>query len=171
VTHARAQGCADAHGRAAAGAITIVGPVITLPESAADLTPAWIAGSPAWTGERQPVVDPYSGVEVAPVPLLPIEEIDRAVDVASGAAPAPRLPASERASVLDRLTSLIAEHHELLAQVICREAAEPISVARLEVDRTVSTIAFSAAVARSITGRTIPTDAAENGAGSIAWTL
>jgi len=81
------------------------------------------------------------------------------------------LPAHRRAEILDIAARLAAERTEQLARIICEEAAKPIRHARVEAQRAADTIRFSATVARTLTGETVPLDASAAGAGKLAFVL
>lgn len=122
------------------------------------------------TDEWLEVRSPYSGELVGRVPKADAAEARRAVDAAARALAEP-LPAYERAAILDRIAAQLRERHEEVAQTICAEAGKPIKTARAEASRAVSTYTFAAAEARKLAGEMIPMDAAEAGAGKVAFTL
>ena len=65
--------------------------------------------------------------------------------------------------MLDRAAVVLAERREEFARRIAEEAAKPIRTARVEIDRACDTFRFSAAVARTLTGETVPMDASTAG--------
>ena len=65
-------------------------------------------------------------------------------------------PAHSRAEILEKVVALLKKQREQCALIIAREAAKPIKIARLEVDRTIMTYQFAAQEARRIHGETIP---------------
>ena len=81
------------------------------------------------------------------------------------------LPAHERAAILDRAAAALLERQEEFARSITAESAKPIKTARVEAARAVDTFRFSAAVARTITGETIPLDASSAGVGKFGFVL
>lgn len=111
------------------------------------------------------VRNPYSGALLADVATGGPGEIDRAVGAA--AAHLPPRPPVERAQVLERAAGIVAARGERFARTICLEAGKPIRQARGEVARCVDTLVFSAAEARTLSGRTIPLDASAAGVGKI----
>ena len=60
---------------------------------------------------------------------------------------------------------------EEFARRIAEEAAKPIATARVEIDRACDTFRFSAAVARTLTGETVPMDASTAGAHKLGIVL
>ncbi len=118
----------------------------------------------------QPVLSPYDRDEVARVDVSGEEAVDMAVAVARGAlGTAPH--AAERARILDRASARVAACSEDLALLIAAEAGKPIRQARGEVARCVDTLAFSAAVTRTLAGEVIPMDAADSGVGLVGTTV
>jgi acyl-CoA reductase-like NAD-dependent aldehyde dehydrogenase len=81
------------------------------------------------------------------------------------------LPAHARAEILDRAADLIAERQEEIARTISDEAGKPMKAARVEAERAVSTFRSAATEARTLTGETIPMDAAPAGVGKVAYTM
>ena len=117
--------------------------------------PQWIpvhgmaGGDPLPGVADRVVISPYDGDEVAVVQESGPEAVDRAVTVALGAlghAPS----AAERARILDRASALVRDRADVLAHIIAAEAGKPMTQARGEVARCVDTLAFSAAVARTM---------------------
>src|SRR5262245_60608694 len=96
------------------------------------------------------------------------DELEAAVGAAVEALADP-MPAWERAAVLDRAAEALAAERGQLAGLICAEVAKPISLARAEVDRAVSTMRFSAAEARTLAGDAVTMDAAPAGVGKLAF--
>lgn len=134
-----------------------------------DVTPARIDGEAVTSSEVSEVHSPYDGRVVGAVPRLDESHIDRAVAVAKERHRGGRLPAHERAAILDRAAVLLGERLEEFAQSISVESAKAIATARVEASRAVDTLRFSAAVARTLTGETIPMDASPAGEGKFAF--
>jgi acyl-CoA reductase-like NAD-dependent aldehyde dehydrogenase len=97
------------------------------------------------------------------------EDVDVAVREAQAALRS-GLAAHERAAILDRAAELLVTRRETLADIVCGEVGKPVSLARVEIDRAVGTLRFSAAEARTLAGRTVAMDAAANGVGKLAFT-
>ena len=122
------------------------------------------------TGEWLEVRSPYSGEVVATVAKAGKEQARRAVDAAARVMREP-LPPWKRADLLDRISQIIGERNEEIAQVISAEAGKPIKNARVEAARAVNTYNLSAGEARRLTGETVPITGTQPGHGHIAWTV
>ena len=116
------------------------------------------------------VLNPYDGGVLAQCATGGAAEVDEAVAAAVRAMRTP-LPAFERAALCDRIAGLIKADLEGFAQEICAESGKPIKTARAECERAVSTWTFAAATARTLTGDTVPMDAAAAGVGKLAFTI
>ncbi len=134
-----------------------------------ELTEAWIDGSPVTSGEVIEVRSPYDDALLGCVPSLGEEHIDRAVAVALERHRAAPLPAHERAAILERAAVLLAERLEQFTASISGEAGKPIRTARVEAERALDTLKFSAAVARTSTTEVVPMDASAPGVGKLGW--
>ncbi|MGJ3238866.1 MAG: aldehyde dehydrogenase family protein [Anaerolineae bacterium] len=80
-----------------------------------------------------------------------------------------QMPAHERASILTRTASLIAERSQAFAESIVQESAKPMRYARGEVNRCVETFTFAADVARHLNGETLQMSAAKGGVGRVGY--
>jgi acyl-CoA reductase-like NAD-dependent aldehyde dehydrogenase len=114
---------------------------------------------------------PYDGALLGSVPSLTAEDVDRAVAAAKRALREDPLPQWRRAEILDKAALLLAERQEDFARCIALEAAKPIRTARAEAQRAVSTLQFSAAVARSLAGEVVPLEASAAGEGKLGFIL
>jgi len=114
---------------------------------------------------------PYDGALIGSVPALTAADVDAAAAYAKEALHHHPLPQWKRAEILDRAAERLAAHRETFARCIALEAAKPIRTARGEVDRAVSTFQFSAAVARTLTGETVPLEAASAGEGKLGFVM
>jgi acyl-CoA reductase-like NAD-dependent aldehyde dehydrogenase len=122
------------------------------------------------TGEWQDVDSPYSGETVARVARAGAEHARKALDAAERAMSSP-LPAHERAAILDRVSALLKERHDEVAQTISAEAGKPMKAARVEAERAVSTYTMAAVEARRLAGEVVPMDASAAGVGKVAYTM
>jgi len=136
-----------------------------------DITPMRIGTELVVTREVASVRSPFDNHEVGRVPVATEAHIDAAVAAAVSRREEGPLPAWERAEILDRAAVRLAERAEEFAQRISGEAAKPLKTARVEVMRAVDTFRFSASVARTLTGETIPLDASSAGANKIGFVL
>lgn len=122
------------------------------------------------SGEAIEVRSPYDGALIDSVPKCDAEHVERAVAAGQQVMKSP-LHAHERAAILDRTAAIISGQAEAFAVDLAREAAKPIRTARIEVERCISTLTFSAVEARSLVGEQIPMDASAAGVGKLAFTL
>lgn len=132
----------------------------------------WIDGE--WKPARHvvPLTSPYSGEVIAEVPAATAEETAAAIEAACRARPLmAKMPAHQRAAILERLAELLRERFEEAARLIATEAAKPIKTAREEVARTLQTYKFAAEEAKRIGGETLPMDAAPGGENRLAYTV
>ena len=135
----------------------------------ADVTPMRIGGELVTTDAVAEVRSPFSGAVVGRVPVGTEAHLDRAVAIALARHRAGALPAYQRAEILDRAATLLAERNEEFARSISTESAKPIKTARVEAARAVDTLRFSAAVARTLAGEMVPIEASSAGVGKIAY--
>jgi acyl-CoA reductase-like NAD-dependent aldehyde dehydrogenase len=135
--------------------------------------PARIDGEHVTTDISMEIRAPYDDQLIGEVPRCSREDVDRAVAAAKRTMREAPLPAWRRAEILDRAAELIGDEEvaEDLARTIALEAAKPITTARAEVSRCVSTFRFSAAACRSLAGEVLPLDAAQAGEGRLGFTL
>jgi acyl-CoA reductase-like NAD-dependent aldehyde dehydrogenase len=130
----------------------------------------YLAGQWIQTGDCIDVHSPYSGELVARVARASADDARRAVDAAEQAMRDP-LPAWQRADILERISLLIRERSEDLAQAICAEAGKPLKAARVEASRAANTYALAAGEARRLTGESVPITGTQSGDGHAAWTV
>lgn len=134
--------------------------------------PMWIGGKPVKSGAKRTVALPYDGSPVAEVYDAGRAEFESAVGAARGGARAMAgLTLAERAELLDRIRSLVAQHADEFARLIVSECGKPLREARVEVERSQQTLIASADAARSLHGEVIPMEAAPTGKGRWAMTL
>jgi len=118
-----------------------------------------------------PIYSPWDGAQIGEVPVHSAVDVDQAVLDATDARSRSPLPAWQRAEILTRASELVSRRNEQLAITITRESAKPISAARTEVERTSTTLLFSAAEARRLAGEVIPLEGSSVGEGRIAYTI
>lgn len=136
-----------------------------------ETTPMRIGADKVLTDEVSEVRSPYDGSLVGIVPAGDAGHLDTAVALARARLAEGSLPAHERAAILDRAAVAVADRQEQFAQLIARESAKPIKTARVEAARAVDTFRFSAGVARTLTGETVPMDASPAGADKLAFVM
>jgi acyl-CoA reductase-like NAD-dependent aldehyde dehydrogenase len=130
-----------------------------------------VAGEWVETGAWGEVRSPYDGAVVGRVAQGDAALVDRAAIAARAAFESADFPQHERAAVLDRAAQLVAERGDELALTIAAEAGKPLKTARVEAQRCVDTLAFSAVEARKLTGGTVPMEASPAGAGKLGVML
>jgi acyl-CoA reductase-like NAD-dependent aldehyde dehydrogenase len=131
----------------------------------------YVAGEWIETGDWSEVKSPYDGTLIGRVPTGDAALVTVAVDAADAAFEAGHFPAHQRAAVLDRAAELVAEAEDDLAATIAGEAGKPLKTARIEAQRCVSTLTFSAVAARTLTGHTVPMEAGAAGEGKLGIVL
>lgn len=129
-----------------------------------------VAGEQVTGPDLIDVVSPFSGELIGRVPTVPAAAAVDAISAAS-AAMEQGLPAYRRAEILDRVAALLTERRDELSRLLCLEVAKPLTAARVEIDRAIQTIKFSAVEARTLTGETIVMDAHPAGVGHTGWTI
>ncbi len=129
-----------------------------------------IGGEWVETGEWVDVRSPYSGDVVGRVAKAGARETRQAVDAAEKAMSEP-LPAHKRAEILVKVAGALGRRHDEVARLISDEAGKPMKAARIEAQRAMSTYTFAAVEARKLAGEMVPMDAAQAGAGKLAFTL
>ncbi|MFL5944138.1 MAG: aldehyde dehydrogenase family protein [Gaiellaceae bacterium] len=129
-----------------------------------------IGGEWVDTGDWVDVRSPYSGDVVGRVAKAGAAHARQAVDAAERAMADP-LPAHKRAEILVKVAAALGRRHDEVARLICDEAGKPMKAARVEAQRAMSTYTFAAVEARKVAGEMIPMDAAQAGAGKLAFTV
>lgn len=134
--------------------------------------PVRIDGQDVTTADATQIHAPYDGRLIGEVPRCASTHVDRAVAAAVRTMREEPLPAWRRAAVLDAAAEHLADEEvaEAFARTIALEAAKPITTARTEVQRCISTFRFSAAACRSLAGEVLPLDASQAGEGRIGFT-
>jgi glyceraldehyde-3-phosphate dehydrogenase (NADP+) len=111
------------------------------------------------TGHELDVRSPFSGGGVARVNLAGPAEIEAAIAAAVRAfGVTRRLPAWQRADVLEKIAAGLADRHEELARTIALEAGKPIRTARQEVSRAIFVFQVAAEETKRIYGEIVPLD-------------
>jgi acyl-CoA reductase-like NAD-dependent aldehyde dehydrogenase len=130
-----------------------------------------IGGERIETGEWSEVRAPYDGAVVGRVAVADEDVADSAISAAAEAFAAGDFPQHERAAVLERAAALAADREEELALAVAAEAGKPIKTARLEAQRCVHTLTFSAVEARKLGGESVPMEASAAGEGKLGVML
>lgn len=118
---------------------------------------ALVDGQWVSSGERDRVIDPATGEEIADVARCGPSEMQTAIAAAERSFPAWRelLPA-RRGALLRRWASLMIEHEEELAIVVTSEQGKPLAEARQEIAYGADFLEWFAAEGERAYGETIP---------------
>jgi len=126
----------------------------------------FIGGKWIGTAETMPVVDPYTGEELARAPLGGPAEIEEAITAAHGAFPGARsTPPHRRAEMLLAVARGIEARKDEFAKTIVSEAGKPIVFAEGETARAIMTFTAAAEEARRQHGEVLDLDAFPSGEG------
>ncbi len=132
----------------------------------------YINGQWKEANEYAPLYSPYSGELLAEIAQADEADVDEAIRAASAAAKTmAKLPASQRALILEKAVAIMEARKEELAVILAQEAAKPLRTGRVEIARTIQTYKFAAEEAKRIHGETVPLDAAPGGEGRLAFTV
>jgi acyl-CoA reductase-like NAD-dependent aldehyde dehydrogenase len=126
-----------------------------------------IGGERVETGEWSEVHSPYDDTLVGRVPKADAALVGRAVGVANDTFAGGGFPQHERAAVLERAAEIVAEREDELALAIAAEAGKPVKTARVEAQRCVGTLGYSAIEARTLAGEAVPMEGSAAGAGKL----
>jgi glyceraldehyde-3-phosphate dehydrogenase (NADP+) len=110
------------------------------------------------------VLDPESGNHVADVAAATVDDVERAVEVASATSRDP-LPAAQRHDVLAAVAHRLRAETETSAHLIASEGIKTIREARAEARRAAETMLLSAEEAKRVHGRTLVLDQYPTGVG------
>src|SRR5262245_4155669 len=109
---------------------------------------------------------PYDGSAVGTVFQADKQQVDAAIASAKAAAPLMReMTLSERGAILRKSYQLLMDRLPAFAQAISSESGKPIKEARIEAERSASTLLFSSEEAHRLHGEVVPMDASPAGRG------
>jgi glyceraldehyde-3-phosphate dehydrogenase (NADP+) len=118
------------------------------------------------TADRLAVVNPFTGAEIARVPLGNREHLSLAIDAAQRAFAKTRAtPAHARALLLQKVARGIEQRRDEFVETIIAEAGKPVAFAEAEVARAVMTFTVAAEEARRAHGELLAMDALPTGEG------
>lgn len=121
--------------------------------------PYYLGGVAERPNEDLAVHDKFSGEVATRVALADAKAIDRAIALATAAAPEmAALPSHKRAAVLTHCARRFQERSEELAEALCVEAGKTIKDSRGEVTRLIDTFKVAAEEATRIGGEVMPLD-------------
>ena len=115
----------------------------------------WVAAS---SGETLPVIDPATGQPFDEIARGGAADVDRAVTAARAALAGPwgRMTAAERGRILMKMSALVLEDAENLAQLEARDTGKPIGQARNDIAVAARYMEFYAGGADKLHGQQIP---------------
>ncbi|MDW8095985.1 MAG: aldehyde dehydrogenase family protein [Aquificaceae bacterium] len=120
--------------------------------------------------KKMQVFYPYTGEKVAEVSVAEEEDVYRAVEMAKeGLKDMSSLTPYERYAILTKAAHILTERSEEFARTLVLEVGKTIREARVEVQRAIQTLLFSAEEAKRIGGEFIPIDAHPNGKGKVGF--
>jgi acyl-CoA reductase-like NAD-dependent aldehyde dehydrogenase len=132
----------------------------------------YIDGQREKAGRYLTVETPYDGTPVGEAPRATPEEVARAVAAAAKAkADAAERTAYQRYQWLSRAAAIVERDRDAFARTIAAESGKPLREARVEVDRGIQTLIFSAEEAKRVVGEMLPMDAHPVGRGRFGFTL
>jgi acyl-CoA reductase-like NAD-dependent aldehyde dehydrogenase len=119
----------------------------------------FIDGKWVVTGEQLEVLSPWSGEVVGECSLAGPGEWEAAITAASRAAvPLRKMSSQERRQMLEALVAGVTACQTELAELIVAEGGKPITYARSEVSRGVTTLSLAAEEAARLGGEVLPLD-------------
>ncbi|NDL59571.1 aldehyde dehydrogenase family protein [Phytoactinopolyspora mesophila] len=139
------------------------------------MTASYPAGLPigdSWvdTGETSQVRFPYDGSWVDDAPVGSAEHARAAIDHASELAPVvAELPSRVRRDTLLAARDALADRRDDMEQLLVLETGKPLRDCRVEVERTLVTLAASAEEVSRLHGETVPLDLLPSGDGMLGF--
>ena len=126
----------------------------------------WVESRSGRTMERRNPADLREIISVAP--LSTREEVRDAIAAAKAAFPAWRnTPAPARGKILAHAAELMEKQKEALAGTLCREEGKTLRESRIEIERSINILEFTAGEGRRMGGETIPSEFAKR----VAYTI
>jgi glyceraldehyde-3-phosphate dehydrogenase (NADP+) len=127
--------------------------------------PLWLAGQRLDSARHAEVRAPWDGALLGRVSLADAAAAAEAVRLATEAFPSTsRLPGHQRSALCAAVSRALELRREEFAELIAREVAKPIALARAEVDRAVQTFRLGAEEATRVAGEMLPLDQTPAGA-------
>ncbi|MFN3786936.1 MAG: aldehyde dehydrogenase family protein [Sulfurihydrogenibium azorense] len=128
--------------------------------------PMLIGGEEVFKDEVIDVIYPYNQQKVGEAVKGSVEDVEKAVEKAKvGLKKLKQLTAYEKCKILLKVAQLLEERKDEFAKVITLETGKTIKESRVEVERAINTITFSAEEAKRIGGEVVHFDASPNGRG------
>jgi glyceraldehyde-3-phosphate dehydrogenase (NADP+) len=112
------------------------------------------------TADRLPVINPFTGEEIARVPLGQREHLEMAIEAAHAAFLKVRtMPAHARAQLLLKVARGLEQRREEFIETIVAESGKPLAFAEAEFARAIMTFTIAAEEARRMHGELLAMDA------------
>ena len=127
----------------------------------ADVVPCYIAGQPVTGTDNLQVHDPYTGNVVGTVAMVGQADLDLAIETARHGTPP--LTRHQRAMILERAGTLLAERADAFAMLIRRESGLCLRDTKYEVGRAQDVLRFAAIEALQDDGRIFSCDVTAQG--------
>ncbi|MBM7551208.1 aldehyde dehydrogenase family protein [Thalassobacillus pellis] len=131
----------------------------------------FINGNWIQTDDKIDVVNKYTQQTYVKIAKAGEKEVDEATEAAQSAFKDKQMPPYKRYQILKRVSELLQENKDTLAENLSIEAGKPLKQARTEVDRATQTFELSAEEAKRIHGEGVPVDAAPGSENRMAYTL
>jgi aldehyde dehydrogenase (NAD+) len=131
---------------------------MNLPDLPFDTTPCFIGGRWVATPETLPLLDPSTGAPLACIARAGASEVDAAVAAAQAALDGPwgALAAAERGRLLARMSALVLEQVDALAELEARDVGKPLGQGRADALALARYLAYYGGAADKVHGATIP---------------
>ncbi len=125
------------------------------------------------TGERMPVIYPYTGEAFATVSVAGPADVERAIASAHATyrQHLRTMPAHERGRLLLRTAEVIGAHRQEFTDAIAREVGKPLKDVAIEAGRGGELFVMCAGETRDIVGELLPMDAIRGGEGRWGFVL
>ena len=122
--------------------------------------------------DTMPVMDPFQQSVIDTVPRASAADMELAITSAvRGAQAMGKLTSYQRYDILRKAADLMSQRAEDLALTITQEEGKVIAEGRVEAQRGVQTITFSAEEAKRLHGETVPLDAAPGNVNQFGFTI
>ncbi|MBH0228627.1 aldehyde dehydrogenase family protein [Halobacillus yeomjeoni] len=131
----------------------------------------YIGGNWVDTDEQVDVLNKYTQETYAKVAKASESEVDQAIDAAHKAYKSNAMTPYDRYEILLRVSELLKQNKEDLAENITMEAGKPLKQARTEIDRASQTFELAAEEAKRIHGEGVPVEAAPGSENRMAFTI
>ncbi|MFZ0371268.1 MAG: aldehyde dehydrogenase family protein, partial [Halobacillus sp.] len=123
------------------------------------------------TGDKLEVLNKYTQETYAEVAKASEKEVNQAVEAAQKAFNNNQMSPYKRYEILKRVSELLLENKEELAQNMTMEAGKPLKQTRTEIDRASQTVELSAEEAKRVHGEGVPVEAAPGSENRMAFTI